>query len=635
MRRPNRRMVALTALILSLGLAPLTAQERVSSRLGPDAPTLAVSAGEIAAIARDGRHWPELVALADARGWRTVDLVPERRVLIADVGTTRRDAVLAELRADARVDAAFPLHRIGSSTGPESRYFLTREVVVAFEPDLELARRREILAENGLVAIRSLRWCQGAQLVKTADATLDPLAICATLDATPGVRFSHPNWLRRLGVRDTYPADPLFGNQWHLLNIGQGAGLPGADLGAVGAWDLSLGAGTTIAVIDTGVDQNHGDLAQTALGFDPQLGPGVGNGHDVSGHGTRVAGCAAAHGGNGYLVSGVSWQSTIMPIRLLTGSGYGTPTEESDCFVHAADNGADVITNSWGPDGVPFPLPALVDAALQYVTSNGRNGLGCPVFWAAGNGNEDVATDGYVSSAYTIAVGATTNFDVRAIYSDFGVALDLVAPSSGGTRAITTTDLGGSITLMFTGTSASAPQAAGAAALMISANPALTWMQVRDFMRNSAQKVQPLAANYDAAGHSLTYGYGRLDAHGAVMAAVAAAPTPPSLLVFSWGIGDINVCISDLPPFGEWALGVSSQLYSPVGSGPLFGLGWDSVQTFLMPAGAIPFHYFADAAGGYQWGAVGLPPGLTFQTAVVGVMTDGSLLGSNVLQVSL
>jgi subtilisin family serine protease len=631
-------LMALSSSLARAQWAELDASEaprRVSSHLGRLAPSLMVSRVELSCTARDAASWPKLVRDLDAGAGEIVEFLPDRLTVVLRYPEREFTANLNALRADPRVEHAFAVHHIGEEgTRRESRYLLTRRIVVAFDEGLERPERDAILGSLGADSRKDLEWLPGAILAEVRPG-VDPIEVCGALARSPQVRAAHPDWVRYLGLRDTYPADPLFGNQWHLLNTGQGNGSPGADIGAVFAWDLTLGAGTTIAVIDTGVDAAHPDLNQTASGYNPTFGAGPGMGQDLSGHGTRVAGVAAATGGNGTQVSGVSWQSLVMPIRLLNGSGYGTPSEEAACFVYAADNGADVITNSWGPDGVPFPLPFVVEQAFIHATNTGRGGLGTPIFWAAGNGNEDIITDEYVASTYTISVGATTNFDSRAPYSDFGAALDLVAPSSGGTRAINTTDLGGGTTLMFGGTSASAPQAAGVAALMLSANPNLDWMALATLMRDTANPIQPGAAGYDATGHSIYYGHGRLDAQAAVAAAIAAAPTPPALLIYSWGIGDINILITGMPSFAEWALGVSSQLYDPIGSGPIFGLGTDSLQTFLLPAGAIPFRFWADVNGEYYWGAMGIPPGLVFQAAAVTRQADGSLTGSNVLQVVL
>ena len=183
---------------------------------------------------------------------------------------------------------------------------------------------------------------------------------------------------------------------------------------------------------------------------------------------------------------------------------------------------------------------------------SGRNGKGIPIFCATGN---DVATKSLPSVGYpanlaeTIAVGASTNQDVRSYYSDYGLGIDFVAPSSGGTRRIETTDIQGKDGYNkklgssgdyceaednsgFGGTSSATPLAAGVAALMLSVKPSLTATEVRQILRETAVKIDPVNGQYDANGWSEQYGYGRIDAARALKAlkpngdAFAATSTP-------------------------------------------------------------------------------------------------------------
>jgi hypothetical protein len=199
---------------------------------------------------------------------------------------------------------------------------------------------------------------------------------------------------------------------------------------------------------------------------------------------------------------------------------------------------------------VPVPLPDNVAAAIRYCLTQGRAGRGIPILWAVGNGAETISTDGYASNPDVIAVGASTEKDERATYSSFGDELWICAPSSGshaaGERAITTTDRTGgygynpttevldvaeladtSYTNGFGGTSSAAPFAAGVAALILSANPALTAQEVRDILGQTADKVG--ANPYDAVGRNQMFGFGRVNAEAAVaeaMRRIGQAPAP-------------------------------------------------------------------------------------------------------------
>jgi len=162
--------------------------------------------------------------------------------------------------------------------------------------------------------------------------------------------------------------------------------------------------------------------------------------------------------------------------------------------------------------------------------------LGTVITWAAGNGNESVGSDGYASYATTVAVAAYNDQDRKSWYSDYGDAIDVAAPSSGGLSSgiVTTVPSAGSsygtvftgvagerYTKAFGGTSSAAPTTAGLAGLVISANPLLTAAQVRQILRDTARKLDRLNAGYDADGHSMFYGYGAIDAYAAVLAAQA------------------------------------------------------------------------------------------------------------------
>jgi subtilisin-like proprotein convertase family protein len=249
-------------------------------------------------------------------------------------------------------------------------------------------------------------------------------------------------------------------------------------------------------------------------------------------------------------------------------SGLGSQ-RETDAFKWAADNGADVISCSWGPNDGDWwdasdpvhnqfiPLPASTRLVLEYVTSKGRGGKGCVVLFAAGNGNEPVENDGYASSPMVIAVAACNDRGKRSIYSDFGKAVWCAFPSNDFghapfnsptplTPGIWTTDrrgtngynpgqsaagdAAGNFTNSFGGTSSACPGAAGIAALVLSVNPNLKWLEVKDILRRAGERIDPQGGQYDATGHSPKYGFGRLNARAAVD---LAKPQPQSAIVTS------------------------------------------------------------------------------------------------------
>jgi subtilisin-like proprotein convertase family protein len=255
-----------------------------------------------------------------------------------------------------------------------------------------------------------------------------------------------------------------------------------------------------------------------------------------------------------------------MAIRLAAGLG---SQQEANAFKWAADNGADVISCSWGPaDGDWWNpndpthrqrtiLPASTKLAIDYAIEHGRGGKGSVILFAAGNGNESVDNDGYASYEKVIAVAACNDRGKRSIYSDMGRAVWCAFPSSDMgwpaqnhpeplTPGIYTTDrlsrLGynmgspndgdsaGNYTNDFGGTSSACPGAAGVAALILAVNPALAWNEVKDVLRQCCQKIDPQGGEYDGNGHSRFYGYGRLDAQQAI---ALARPRPRDTLKVS------------------------------------------------------------------------------------------------------
>jgi subtilisin family serine protease len=268
-------------------------------------------------------------------------------------------------------------------------------------------------------------------------------------------------------------------------------------------------------------------------------------------HGTACAGVACADGNFG--ASGVAPRARLMPIRLQSELG---SQDEADAFEWAARNGADVISCSWGPRDGDFRNPndplhnhfePLLDntrKAIEFAVTHGRNGKGCVVLFAAGNGNESVDNDGYASNPQVIAVAACNDSGNKSPYSDKGNAVWCTFPSNNffpsKTPGIWTTDItgkrgynagqpfpagdaAGNYTSTFGGTSSACPGAAGVAALIISRNPELRWDEVKDIFRRSSDRIDLAGGQYDAQGHSPIYGFGRVNARAAVEMAIPVA----------------------------------------------------------------------------------------------------------------
>jgi subtilisin family serine protease len=291
------------------------------------------------------------------------------------------------------------------------------------------------------------------------------------------------------------PDDPYVPQAWHL-----------GVLDLFGAWDVTAGSSTApVAILDSGVDPDHPDLAA-------KLVPGWNfynnnaDTADVYGHGTKVAGAAAAAGDNGVGVVGPAFENPIMPIRVTNTSGWGLDSAIINGLTWAADNGAKVANISFG--GVH--QSASIQAAAQYFTSKG--GI---VTASAGNyGNDDGSPD----NPYLVSVSATSSADTRTSWSSFGSYVDVAAPGSG---IYTTINAGGYGSA--SGTSFSAPVTAGVIALIFAANPDLTPQEAEQILEGNAEDL-------GAPGFDIEYGWGRVNAFNAVVAAAASGNPGPDTI---------------------------------------------------------------------------------------------------------
>jgi len=317
--------------------------------------------------------------------------------------------------------------------------------------------------------------------------------------------------------------DPLFSQQFQMHNTGQTldgvAGANDADCNALEAWGITLGsASITVAVIDDGMEAhedfvNGSGATRYTAGFSPANN---GNGNAVSGsaHGVSCAGSiGASHNGIG--VMGVAPLVNFISVNIFVG---GESTQDlADGFTWSKNQGADVMSNSWGYGSCTASFSNL-NNAMADANNNGRGGLGSVVVFASGNDYNSCVS--YPADYPTnIAVGAFANTGVRSAYSNYGPTLDIVAPSNnvGGPGAgVRTTDRMGSpgygsgnYTSSFGGTSSACPVVSGVAALVLGYDPSLTSDQVKSVLYSTA-------LTNNGMGDSNQYGAGRVNALGAI-----------------------------------------------------------------------------------------------------------------------
>lgn len=300
------------------------------------------------------------------------------------------------------------------------------------------------------------------------------LMAVATGWPTPAVAASAPN-------------DPLFKQQWGLRRIG-----------APTAWTTAQGAGITIAIVDTGVDKTHEDLKGNFLpakqydaindDFDAA---------DLHGHGTSVAGAAAAVTNNRKGIAGVAPKAKIMAVRAFGALEGANPADVADGVMWAADNGAQVINLSLGA-AIPVDpfVTDLQEVSLLYAAAQGSL-----VVAAAGNASQPFCSTPAFNPA-VLCVGASDELDRLADFSNYFLGLDVVAP---GVSIITTDKFG--LYSSSQGTSLASPYVAGVGALLMSMGASNL---------QAAQIIRASAKDLGLPGYDNTYGFGRLDAKAAV-----------------------------------------------------------------------------------------------------------------------
>lgn len=310
----------------------------------------------------------------------------------------------------------------------------------------------------------------------------------AILKSRPEVEFAE---LDELLEPASIPNDPKYPQQWHLPKIN-----------APAAWDITTGsASIVIAILDTGVDSTHPDLAANIVSgwnvFDNNS-----NTADVNSHGTSVAGTAAAIGNNGSGCASPTWNCRIMPIRVSYPSGCASFSTIANGLVWAQNHGARVANISYNVSG----SNAVRTAAQNFQSAGGV------VIVAAGN---DAMVSSLLDNPYVVTVSATDLNDAVCSWSNTGTNIDLAAPGSN----IQTTIAGGGYS-NGSGTSCSAPLVAGVAALMLSVKPSLSGAQIQQILKLSAD-------DRGAAGWDPKFGWGRLNAAAAVEMALSESPLPP------------------------------------------------------------------------------------------------------------
>lgn len=497
---------------------------------------------------------------------------------IAEYGLTVRRATreapgepgvarVRRLDAEDGVDLAMLAYRRGRTT--DEVMFTTRRFVVQFRPDVGRDRVDALNAQYRVTLVEPAAYLVNGFVLEApaGDGPTGPVALANTYVETGLALSATPDFVRRVHLKaaPAVPAAPaavaarggeFLGRQWHLDTAR-----------VVEAWDVTIGEPSIrVAILDDGVDVDHEEFAGKVVDqsdFASHVSDARPKAAEEN-HGTACAGVAVALGARAH---GSAPGCSLIAVRTPQFLGVA---DEADMFRWAGDADADVISCSWGPadrTGSVDPLPDNVREAIRYCVTTGRGGKGIPIVWAAGNGDESVSLDGYAANPDVMAIAASTSDETRAHYSDFGPEIWVCAPSSGsaakGQKRIFTTDrtggdgynvgglsdgdAAGDYTNDFGGTSSATPLVAGVVGLMLSVNPALTHTQVREILRDTAEKIGD-PADYGDSGHSTRFGFGRIDARRAVDAARAATAGGPTRGGTPSIVGPVRAARSDAPP---------------------------------------------------------------------------------------
>lgn len=441
-------------------------------------------------------------------------------------------------------------------------------VLVLYEPGASLEAQAMALSRSEAALTEQV----ANDLALVAVRPGEEAVVAERLRAQPGVLAAEPNYrVQALGS----PNDPYFSRQWyHPL------------MHAPDAWDMAVGSdAVTVAVIDSGADLTHPDLAARLIaGRDYVDIPNDMVPRDAYGHGTHVAGLIGAVTNNYVGIAGADWRARLLIIRVLDQNGDGYLDDVVRGIDYAIGQGADVINLSLGSSGGASIMQPAIDrahaAGIVVVAAMGNNAswpeAPPPLYPAACN--------------HVIAVAATTRNDVYAYYSNWGNHVDLAAPGGetheGATNGIYSTMPVYTVTAnsalgmarnydYWQGTSMSAALVSGLSALLLSANPALTPQQVESLMAFTAQDLGPTGWDQD-------YGWGRIDLARAVGQIVAPEPVRDLSItaVSTMGAGQVNVALQWTPPAHAHSISIRRS------TSPITDANW--VSATVVAAGLAP-----------------------------------------------
>jgi thermitase len=433
--------------------------------------------------------------------------------------------------ADQTAITAVPTKGTSAATKTSSRS-QTPEVLVRFKPGVSLERIRAVASAHHDTLADEIESVKGLTVIDDLDNESAETVAAEYAGMSDLVDYAEPNFEINLGpsrenystAKDTVfrakaadaPNDPLFNEQWALNNAGQDGGTKRADLDALNAWaDTKGSAEVVVAVLDSGVDYKHSDLAPNmwtrpknlAAYTDDELGEfndlhgyngtdNIADPMDDNGHGTHCAGIIGAEGDNGIGISGINQKVTIMPLKFLGRGGFGSTNDAIEAINYAIDRKKDgvnvrIISASWGStmrsQALEDTIRAAGDAGILFVA-------------AAGNDGSNNDSRPHFPSNYdlpnVVSVAALDRNDKLASFSNYGEkTVHIAAPG----KEIVSTWLGGDYREA-SGTSMATPYVSGVAALIISSDPQISMKNLRARILGSADELDSLKGKVASGG---------------------------------------------------------------------------------------------------------------------------------------
>ena len=395
--------------------------------------------------------------------------------------------------------------------------------------------RIDVVGYNGFMPLWYTLACTSSSLLNAMEAA--NLFYCSNRFASSKPEFTY-------SFSALHSDDELYEKQWNLHNTGQDGYPVGIDINVERAWETTKGSGVVVAVFDQGVDLYHPDLRNNILsaGYDATSNSSPSVITNGSSHGTCCAGIIAAVQDNGEGISGIAPEAKILPISITLTRGEYNEQMLANGINWAWQNGADIISNSWG--GMEATNMEMLDEAIDNALQDGREGKGCVLVFSAGNDGVEVHYPAN-SDPRILAVGGISPWGDRVsgdrlpdntnvlFASNYGEKLDVVAPSVFiRTTVNTTLDGRTPYTGNFYATSSACPHVSGVAALLLSVDPELTVEEVAEIIESTARKVREedlYVFENDTIHVNGTWnsevGYGLIDAAAAVDIAKKTAVT--------------------------------------------------------------------------------------------------------------